>query len=223
MSQRSGISRTTFIVGLIIAIITASSIVTLATTQFIHDSQDSVDALGPQGEPGSPGPQGEQGWPGETGPMGPAGVIASGSVGSDEVADGAITSDKLAGQAIPFAYAYSLGQASTQATTFVPMRDMSLEITVTRPSYLLILFSAHAYHPSPSRKIAVGATFRAAWAKPDAVWLESSEDESWDTYSFTWFWPLAIEGTHTITIQWRVTGDTGYVGARSLTVIALPL
>jgi hypothetical protein len=73
-----GISRTTFIVGLIIAILASSVISTVVSMQWAlvqgpkGDKGDQGDA-GPQGEQGPQGPQGPQG---EQGPPGPTIVFA---------------------------------------------------------------------------------------------------------------------------------------------------
>lgn len=86
-----GISRTVFIVGLVIAILVSSLISVVAVTQmpFIKgpkgDKGDKGDtgAIGPQGAQGSQGPQGPQGpqglqgIQGPQGPQGPAGQDAS--------------------------------------------------------------------------------------------------------------------------------------------------
>ncbi|MCK4826937.1 collagen-like protein, partial [bacterium] len=67
----AGISRTTFIVGLVIAILVSTSISALVVTQ-------TDLANGPQGDTGSQGPQGETGPQGAEGPPGtvPADVKA---------------------------------------------------------------------------------------------------------------------------------------------------
>lgn len=102
MSQKTTISTTTFIVGLIIAIIASGVVSSVATQQFAptvitgpQGPQGEEGPQGPQGEQGpigpegpagpqgeqgvqglqgDPGPQGEEGLPGEQGPQGPAGL-----------------------------------------------------------------------------------------------------------------------------------------------------
>jgi len=79
-----GISRTAFIVGLIIAILVSSSMSTLATTQLLNlqgpqgpkgdtGPQGPQGVQGPKGEKGDAGLQGPQGEIGEQGPQGPKG------------------------------------------------------------------------------------------------------------------------------------------------------
>lgn len=72
MSQRTGISTTTFIIGLIIAIVASGVVSSFATQQFTQTS-----TIGPQGEQGPPGPQGDPGPQGEQGPIGPEGPAGS--------------------------------------------------------------------------------------------------------------------------------------------------
>jgi len=66
MSEGKSISKTTFIVGLIIAILASSIISTVVSMQWAL-------IQGPKGDKGDTGPQGEQGLQGETGSQGPQG------------------------------------------------------------------------------------------------------------------------------------------------------
>jgi hypothetical protein len=73
----SGITTTLFVVGLVIAILVASAISIVVSTQLVTGPQ------GPQGEKGDTGAQGPAGAKGETGATGPAGATgATGSAGS---------------------------------------------------------------------------------------------------------------------------------------------
>jgi len=69
----TGISKTTFIVGLIIAILASSLISALVAMAVIRGLQGEQGQQGLQGEQGSPGPQGPKGDKGDTGPQGPPG------------------------------------------------------------------------------------------------------------------------------------------------------
>jgi hypothetical protein len=74
MSQKISLSTTTFIIGLVVAII-ASGVVSSVATQQLTPSV-ITGPQGPQGEPGPMGPQGEQGpigLQGDQGPLGPQG------------------------------------------------------------------------------------------------------------------------------------------------------
>lgn len=75
----AGISRRTFIVGLIIAILASSLISTLVSTQWamiqgLKGDKGDTGQQGPQGETGPQGPEGPQGPQGEQGPQGPMGL-----------------------------------------------------------------------------------------------------------------------------------------------------
>ncbi len=75
MSEEIVVTRRTFLVGLVIAILAASVISTVASMQL---------ARGPQGEQGPEGPQGLKGSQGETGPQGLEGLPGTnGSDGTD--------------------------------------------------------------------------------------------------------------------------------------------
>jgi hypothetical protein len=75
MSEEIVVTRRTFLVGLVIAILAASVISTVASMQL---------ARGPQGEQGPEGPRGLKGIQGETGPQGLEGLPgADGSNGTD--------------------------------------------------------------------------------------------------------------------------------------------
>jgi len=64
--EKKGISKTAFIVGLIIAILASSLVSTVVSMQWAL-------VQGPKGDKGDPGPTGPQGLQGETGPAGPQG------------------------------------------------------------------------------------------------------------------------------------------------------
>lgn len=64
MTEEIVVTRRTFLVGLVIAILAASAISSVISTQLV---------VGPQGEQGPEGPQGLRGDQGETGPQGPQG------------------------------------------------------------------------------------------------------------------------------------------------------
>jgi hypothetical protein len=72
------VTRRTFLVGLVIAILAASAISTVASTQLAVGPQGpkgADGAAGPQGSIGPQGPHGEQGPQGEEGPAGPQGEV----------------------------------------------------------------------------------------------------------------------------------------------------
>jgi len=66
------VSRRTFLIGLIVAILAASAISTVISTQWAVEPQES---FGSQGEKGDTGESGSQGLQGEQGPEGPLGVF----------------------------------------------------------------------------------------------------------------------------------------------------
>ena len=75
---------------------------------------------GPQGEPGprgAPGKQGQPGIPGEEGPPGEAGAAFVGEIETDDIADGAVTSVKIAADTITDANIATGGVDSDEIAT----------------------------------------------------------------------------------------------------------
>jgi molybdopterin-binding protein len=161
--------------------------------------------------------------------------IADGAVTTVKIADYAVTNLKLASYAIPFASTYGWFTDSTDSTlTWVDMDDMSVSITLQRTSHLLILFSAEA-KADYLQQILVQALVGESVADPGYIYLTPIVQETgwaflpthshalgYGAYAYNFYRPSVSAGTYTIKIQWRVTGGTGYVGDRTLTIIALP-
>jgi len=150
---------------------------------------------------------------------------APGSVTTEKIADDAVTNDKLAAGAIPHNVTYSNDLASTNQTGFVDMEDMSVKITLTRNSTLIIMFSAEAWFTETGTYYMYWrAMVDAKIAYPDDYYIRITNTEDAHTYSYTFYSPQVVAGTHTITIRWRVfqAATTAWVDERTLTVIALP-
>jgi len=157
--------------------------------------------------------------------------IADGAVTTTKIANYAVTSLKLAPSAIPFASTYSVTSTTTTETvSFTDMAGMSVTLNLDRTSHLIIMFSTEAGEPGPGENTLIRATVDGAAALPGAIYLTpiiydyaaTYDDIGIMAYSFNFYRPSVSSGTHTIKIQWVVTGGTGYVYYRALTVIALP-
>ena len=145
-----------------------------------------------------------------------------------------VTNLKLAPNAIPFNS--TNGNSTIYASntiTYKDMADMIVDLTLDRPSQVLIMFSANALQDSDAvQQIEIMALVNESYlASPGPVYLNPgvSVDIFYHSHylsagSFTYvFYALINEaGTYTIKIKWRVTGGTGQIGYRSLTVIGLP-
>jgi hypothetical protein len=156
--------------------------------------------------------------------------VLDGNLTAADIADGAVTSLKLTSRAIPFSYTNNPDEETTKSTTWVDMPGMSVSITLARTSHLTIIFSATAYvevlgNSIMVRAIADAATPDEAIPYPVEIVLTKGTQLTMGTHSFTWNLPDVSAGTHTIKIQWLVSGGTGTgnVADRSLTVIALPM
>jgi len=137
-----------------------------------------------------------------------------------------------------------LGSAATTETTM--WRDvansthtLSVSIGVNRTSYLLVMFSTMAYNYGSdgviSNQIYAQAVLNTQVLYP--TWLRVNptvEEVGWfglayhhhmltyGTYSYNFQPQLVNAGNHTVKMQWRVDGGTGYLLGSALTVIALP-
>ena len=142
-----------------------------------------------------------------------------------------VTNLKLAPNAIPFKSTFtSLSSATTEIYNWIDMAGMSLTISLNRTSHLLIMFSTEAYDDDWASRILVRALVGGVEAKPGYVDL-TAYDWEWGlhrhtidimSYSYNFYQPSMSAGTYTVKMQWKVTGGTGYVFHRTLTVIALP-
>lgn len=157
--------------------------------------------------------------------------IENGAVTTTKIADYAITNLKLAPSAIPFASTYSITNATTTETiSFTDMAGMSVTLNLDRTSHLIIMFSTEAYEPGSGQNTHIRAAVDGTVALPGYIiltpiiwdYMATYDDIGIMAYSFNFYSPSVTAGTHTIKMQWRVTGGTGYVYYRSLTVIALP-
>lgn len=153
--------------------------------------------------------------------------IADGSVTTDHITDYAITNMKLAPNAIPYAANYSITSESTTSTSFTDMPDMKANITLTRTSHLIIMFSAEAWADGAGDSILMRALVDTIAANPDSgalLVLTRAGIGQHGSNTFIFYLTNVNPGTHTIKIQWTMlTGMTmGHVADRTLNIIALP-
>jgi len=98
--------------------------------------------------------------------------LATGSVTTINIADFAVTNLKLAAGAIPFFYAPSSMVTSTDSTvSWVDMTDMSVTMSLERPSHLLIMFSMIGYNSDSSSRIKILASVGGMTASPGEITL----------------------------------------------------
>jgi uncharacterized coiled-coil protein SlyX len=146
-----------------------------------------------------------------------------------------VTNLKLAPNAIPFNSTDGISTIYASNTlTFIDMADMVVNITLSRPSQVLIMFSAEATQYSDAvQHIEIMAVVNESYiASPGPVYLNPSVVMSGfpshshfltaGSFTYVFYIPINEAGTYTIKIKWRVTGGTGQIGYRSLTVIGLP-
>jgi hypothetical protein len=135
-----------------------------------------------------------------------------------------VTNIKLAQQAIPFNSTHAGGSPSTTSTTWVDMPNMAVNITLARTSNVLILFSAEAWLGASGNYLMVRAYVGTTLAYPDNNNLFITRaDTEYGSNTYVFYAPNVSAGTYTVKIQWEVWfAGTGYVGDRTLNVIALP-
>jgi len=151
--------------------------------------------------------------------------LADGAVTTEKVADDAITTDKLAAGAIPYnatSFDISDGWITTASTTWVNMTGTSVDITLTRNSTLLIMFSAMGKVDSAGEAMYWRAMVNSTVADPVSNYMVITEEEAnYGVNSFNFYGDFT-EGTHTVYMQWKTfTGSTVRVRERTLFVIAL--
>ena len=216
----------TFVVGLIVAILVASAISVGGSMML------SVGPQGEKGDTGALGATGPTGLTGATGPAGPQGVSgapgATGATGQTGAtgATGPAGPQGPAGAATNCAVASSTTEESTTSTTFVNVPSMSVQITVNQTSLLIITFSAESYSSGYNDyiyKIFNRAMVDSTQAAPNSQTIILSWDE-YDISGSCTFYQSVSPGTHTVNIQWRVdvSGETGNIAERTMTVIAIP-
>ena len=161
--------------------------------------------------------------------------IADGAVTTAKIADGAVTNLKLASGAIPYNVTHSTTSETTSSTGFVDMPDMAVNITLTRNSTLIIMFSAEAWVTGPDPAdyaLYVRAMVNTTQANPVSDYLifttssrfSGPGEPAYESHSYTFYNPNVVAGTYPVKIQWRLWSGTtvGHVNERTLTVIALP-
>ncbi|MEM3627972.1 MAG: hypothetical protein QXJ11_06790 [Candidatus Bathyarchaeia archaeon] len=151
-------------------------------------------------------------------------LITPAPIGTNQIADSAITYLKLASLGIPHNATTSTEEVSTTSTNFVDIPDMSVDLTLSRKSMLIIMFSMEAQNTGGNYLYAramINATTQARPASSAIVITNSSVTAS---HSFTFYMDNVSPGKYTIKIQWRVFSflAAAYAQDRSLIVFALP-
>jgi hypothetical protein len=149
--------------------------------------------------------------------------ISAGAVTTTKIADYAVTNLKLAANAIPFNSTYGTGTISKTTASWQNITDLSVTITVERNSTLLIMFSVQSAISLDDQNVLWRALVNATAALPGSVYLQPpGEGTQWSAVSYTFYKPNVSAGQHNVYMQWYVSGGTGWVGLRTLFVIALP-
>lgn len=130
------------------------------------------------------------------------------------------------------------GAGTTETLGWVDMPSTSVDISLNTTCYLLIMFSAESFNNNgnlnyityiqalvdstvalPGSPICLTPSISTSLGNP---YVHRHYLDSYMACSYNFYEPSVTAGNHTIKIQWRVTGGTGYVFYRTLTVLALP-
>lgn len=154
--------------------------------------------------------------------------IADGAVTTDKLADEAVTNLILSAYAIPYNSTSNTAQISKSTLTWEDIDGMSVTINLERTSHLIILFSTNSAVDNNDASILWRATIwngtTTVNAQPGDLYMQPGglKANKYANLSYDWYQPNVNAGSYTIKIQWAVSGGTGWVSIRSLTVIALP-
>ncbi len=152
-------------------------------------------------------------------------LVPSASINTNQIADSAITYLKLAPFAIPHNSTQSTTVVSTTSTSWVDMPDMAVNITVTRKSTLVIMFSTEAWSKGGNYIYARAMIDATTQAHPisSAILITNSTDGA--SHSIMFYRENVSPGIYKIKIQWRMLSSlvAGYAHERALVVFALPV
>jgi len=151
--------------------------------------------------------------------------IANGAVTTAKIADRSITNIKLAAGAIPYnvtSFDYFDDWITTNSTWWVNMTGTSVDITLTRNSTLLIMFSAMGRVDSVGEVMYWRAMVNSTVADPVSDYMIITENVDYGVNAFNFVGDLT-KGTYTVYMQWKTwTGSGVRVRERTLFVVALP-
>ncbi|MCW3985852.1 MAG: hypothetical protein NWE91_05530 [Candidatus Bathyarchaeota archaeon] len=149
--------------------------------------------------------------------------IANGAVTTSKIANYAVTSLKLAADAIPYNSTVQTSEVITSSSIMEDMPYTSVNITLSRNSTLLIMFSSEASNPTAGSMIHLTASVNGTDASPHNIYFTPTDVNRMCSYAYNFIYFNATAGFYTIQMRWRVTGgSTGVVWYRTLVVIALP-
>jgi hypothetical protein len=147
------------------------------------------------------------------------------SVTAEKIIDEAISDTKLAHGALPYNSTFSTTTVSSSSDSFTALPDMSIDLTVSRTSHLIIMFSGEAWVDGATDAIYVRAVVNSTVAYPGAdaliVFTRAGVGQH-GSYSYTFYIPDVDAGHYVVSIQWMMLSGTGQIADRTLNVLAFP-
>jgi len=153
--------------------------------------------------------------------------IADGAVTTSKIADYAVTNLKLAAGAIPYNSTVVYDEESITLLPYdVDMPYTSVNVTLYRPSQLIIMFSSEA-RTNLGNQIFLWAQVsnetHTMTAQPDGIYFTQPDVDEYASYTYNFLYFAEEAGVYKIQMRWGLdVAGTGYVYFRTLTVIALP-
>lgn len=171
--EKKGISKTTFIVGLIVAIVVSSLISTVVSMQWalIQGPKGDKGDTGPQGEQGPQGIQGEKGDKGDTGATGATGP--QGPAGQDANVEVDLS-----------AYFKTASPMYISPKTYLTFDGFMINFGVKAAYNIQIKFTFTIYG---GEYIKTYDLTTPVWGHDiRSLWIQFSFDLEFDSYSYTW-------------------------------------
>ena len=247
----SFISKTMFIVGILVAILISTTVSVVASSLLavrlsgLQGPQGPIGETGPQGPQGDTGPQGPEGATGATGaigpqgPQGPKGDTGSQGPKGDTGDTGPQGNPGPQGEIGPqgpqglpgtgFAY-FAVNGADSVSTTnsypnFADIPLMTVSVNLGETSDLLIIFSGETWLAASDETLYIRALVGQEIADPGYIWLSQSVGSDAlgrEGHSFNFHLDAVAPGTYDVKIQWCAQNLGAYINARTLSVIATP-
>lgn len=105
----------------------------------------------------------------------------------------------------------------TTSTTFKELIPTPGEVfTTTKPATLTALFVAECRVSASTQRLEIRIKVDSLVADPKEVVL--TQNSKYETHSHLGFKTNIPAGSHKVTVEWRVSGGTGFVRNRSFTV-----
>jgi hypothetical protein len=156
---------------------------------------------------------------------------APGSVTTERLVDGAVTHIKLGSDVLPVYSVSAITEVTTSSTDWVDVPEMTIEITLTRYSRLMYIYTVSAKQDTAGQMAFARVILDGSWPTYSVSTIAPSiEYSSGHTHGTWWRYTnhvvvtpsVRAPGTYTVKLQWTVSGGTARMQGRNLEIIVLP-